>query len=86
MIQEVAPPLPHLEAPSARSPRNSAPSNGATTYFCLSFSSLWPVYLCYLPVPLQRWHKTRSVCPLCNKEWDFTKIEKILPGGNMNVE
>jgi RING-box protein 1 len=28
---------------------------------------------------IQRWLKTRSVCPLCNKEWDFAKIEKI-PG------
>lgn len=26
---------------------------------------------------IQRWLKTRSVCPLCNKEWDFAKIEKI---------
>eukprot|EP01038_Epipyxis_sp_PR26KG_P014065 gene14065-18868_t len=28
---------------------------------------------------IQRWLKTRSVCPLCNKEWDYAKIEKI-PG------
>ena len=28
---------------------------------------------------IQRWLKTRSVCPLCNKEWDFAKIERI-PG------
>jgi RING-box protein 1 len=28
---------------------------------------------------IQRWQKTRSVCPLCNREWDYTKIEKI-PG------
>ena len=28
---------------------------------------------------IQRWLKTRSVCPLCNKEWDFAKMEKI-PG------
>ncbi|CAM9611449.1 unnamed protein product [Ectocarpus fasciculatus] len=28
---------------------------------------------------IQRWLKTRGVCPLCNKEWDFAKIEKI-PG------
>ena len=28
---------------------------------------------------IQRWLKTRSVCPLCNKEWDYSKIEKI-PG------
>lgn len=25
---------------------------------------------------IQRWLKTRSVCPLCNKEWDFAKIGK----------
>ena len=23
---------------------------------------------------IQRWLKTRSVCPLCNKEWDFAKV------------
>jgi RING-box protein 1 len=28
---------------------------------------------------IQRWLKARSVCPLCNKEWDFAKIERI-PG------
>ena len=26
---------------------------------------------------IQRWLKTRSVCPLCNKDWDSQKIEKI---------
>ncbi|RYG98113.1 hypothetical protein EON65_51860 [archaeon] len=30
---------------------------------------------------IQRWLKTRSVCPLCNKEWDYSKIERI-PGYN----
>ncbi|KAL3139761.1 RING-box protein 1 [Trebouxia sp. C0009 RCD-2024] len=35
---------------------------------------------------IQRWLKTRSACPLCNKEWEFAKIEKILPGGSMAVE
>lgn len=35
---------------------------------------------------IQRWLKTRSACPLCNKEWDFLKIEKILPGGSMQVD
>mmetsp|Transcript_42442 Transcript_42442/g.57978 ORF Transcript_42442/g.57978 Transcript_42442/m.57978 type:complete len:126 (-) Transcript_42442:590-967(-) len=30
---------------------------------------------------IQRWLKTRSVCPLCNKEWEFAKIERI-PGYN----
>ena len=30
---------------------------------------------------IQRWLKTRSACPLCNKEWDFAKIEKILHSG-----
>ena len=28
---------------------------------------------------IQRWLKARSVCPLCNEEWEFTKIERI-PG------
>lgn len=28
---------------------------------------------------IQRWLRTRSVCPLCNREWEFAKIEKI-PG------
>lgn len=30
---------------------------------------------------IQRWLKTRSVCPLCNKEWEYAKVEKI-PGHN----
>ncbi|GMH37039.1 hypothetical protein BSKO_04912 [Bryopsis sp. KO-2023] len=35
---------------------------------------------------IQRWLKTRSACPLCNKEWDYTKIEKILPAGSAMVD
>lgn len=31
---------------------------------------------------IQRWLKTRSVCPLCNKEWDYAKIERIPGYGN----
>ena len=27
---------------------------------------------------IQRWLKTRSACPLCNKEWEFSKIEARL--------
>mmetsp|Transcript_42472 Transcript_42472/g.74456 ORF Transcript_42472/g.74456 Transcript_42472/m.74456 type:complete len:123 (-) Transcript_42472:233-601(-) len=30
---------------------------------------------------IQRWLKTRSVCPLCNKEWDYHKIEHTAHGG-----
>ena len=26
---------------------------------------------------IQKWLKTRSVCPLCSKEWEYGKIEKI---------
>ena len=26
---------------------------------------------------ISRWLKTRSVCPLCNQEWEFAKVEKI---------
>jgi RING-box protein 1 len=33
---------------------------------------------------IQRWLRTRSVCPLCNKEWDFAKIERI-PGYGLNM-
>ena len=33
---------------------------------------------------VQRWHKTRSVCPLCNREWEFAKIEKIPGYGTLN--
>lgn len=29
---------------------------------------------------IQRWLKTRSACPLCNKEWEFAKIEKVCVG------
>ncbi len=28
---------------------------------------------------IQRWLKTRGACPLCSKDWDFAKMEKI-PG------
>ena len=31
-----------------------------------------------------RWLKTRSVCPLCNREWEFAKIEKIATYGNLD--
>ncbi|CAD7929679.1 unnamed protein product [Amoebophrya sp. A120] len=26
---------------------------------------------------IQRWLKTRNVCPLCNRDWEFSKIESI---------
>ena len=26
---------------------------------------------------ISKWLRTRSNCPLCNKEWEFAKIEKI---------
>ncbi len=40
---------------------------------------------------IQRWLKTRSACPLCNKEWEFAKIEKITavrttPTGALSTE
>lgn len=31
---------------------------------------------------ISRWLKTRSVCPLCNREWEFAKIEKIATYGD----
>lgn len=34
---------------------------------------------------IQRWLKTRSVCPLCNKEWDYAKIEKIPGFGSLGI-
>lgn len=34
---------------------------------------------------IQRWLKTRSVCPLCNKEWDFSKIERIPGYGQLGL-
>jgi RING-H2 zinc finger domain len=34
---------------------------------------------------IQRWLKTRSVCPLCNKEWDFAKIERIPGYGSLGL-
>lgn len=30
---------------------------------------------------IQRWLKTRNTCPICSKEWEFAKIERILDGG-----
>ena len=41
----------------------------------------------HAPPPLvraARWLKTRSVCPLCNREWEFAKIEKIATYGNLD--
>lgn len=35
---------------------------------------------------IQKWLKTRSACPLCNKEWEFSKIDKILPGSTAGAE
>ena len=29
---------------------------------------------------IQRWLKTRSACPLCNKEWEFSKVSEISAG------
>lgn len=26
---------------------------------------------------IQRWLKTRCSCPMCNKDWEYTKVEKI---------
>jgi hypothetical protein len=34
---------------------------------------------------IQRWLKTRSVCPLCNKEWEFAKIERIPGYGSLGT-
>uniref|UniRef100_A0A7S1BRM9 RING-type domain-containing protein n=1 Tax=Corethron hystrix TaxID=216773 RepID=A0A7S1BRM9_9STRA len=34
---------------------------------------------------IQRWLKTRSVCPLCNKEWEYAKIEKIPGFGSLGI-
>mmetsp|Transcript_6656 Transcript_6656/g.8303 ORF Transcript_6656/g.8303 Transcript_6656/m.8303 type:complete len:138 (+) Transcript_6656:86-499(+) len=34
---------------------------------------------------IQRWLRTRSVCPLCNKEWDFAKIERIPGYGQLGM-
>eukprot|EP00558_Chaetoceros_sp_UNC1202_P011552 CAMPEP_0197237632 /NCGR_PEP_ID=MMETSP1429-20130617/4408_1 /TAXON_ID=49237 /ORGANISM="Chaetoceros sp., Strain UNC1202" /LENGTH=126 /DNA_ID=CAMNT_0042696669 /DNA_START=77 /DNA_END=457 /DNA_ORIENTATION=+ len=34
---------------------------------------------------IQRWLRTRSVCPLCNKEWDFSKIERIPGYGQLGI-
>mmetsp|Transcript_37704 Transcript_37704/g.75470 ORF Transcript_37704/g.75470 Transcript_37704/m.75470 type:complete len:140 (-) Transcript_37704:323-742(-) len=33
---------------------------------------------------ISRWLKTRSVCPLCNREWEFAKIEKIATYGSLD--
>jgi RING-box protein 1 len=26
---------------------------------------------------IQRWLKTRSVCPMCNDAWEYSKLQKI---------
>jgi len=34
---------------------------------------------------IQRWLRTRSVCPLCNQEWEYAKMERIPGYGHSNV-
>ena len=34
---------------------------------------------------IKRWLRTRSVCPLCNKEWEFAKIERIPGYGSLGT-
>eukprot|EP00939_MAST-03C_sp_MAST-3C-sp1_P001968 g1968.t1 len=31
-------------------------------------------------IEYQRWLKTRNTCPICSKEWDYAKMERILDG------
>ena len=26
---------------------------------------------------ISKWNRTRANCPLCNKEWQYTKIERV---------
>ena len=33
---------------------------------------------CFHMECIQRWLKTRNVCPLCNREWDFQKFERVV--------
>jgi RING-box protein 1 len=34
---------------------------------------------------ISKWLRTRSNCPLCNKEWEFSKIEKARGGGDASA-
>jgi RING-box protein 1 len=63
-----------LNEPSIEYQANPSPNNA--NGLSIAFGTCSHVY--HLDC-VQRWLKTRSVCPLCNKEWDFSKIEKI-PG------
>lgn len=35
---------------------------------------------------ISKWLRTRSNCPLCNKEWEFAKIEKVRPSGTTQFD
>ena len=79
-----APPLlpslnPRLAHPAARVPPDPGRSDDA------GYSVAWGVcgHVFHLDC-ISRWLKTRSVCPLCNREWNFAKIEKI--AGYQNVD
>ena len=63
-----------LNTPSINYQANPSPANEAGLQ--IAFGSCGHVF--HLDC-IQRWRKTRSVCPLCNKEWEDSKYERI-PG------
>ena len=69
-----------LNTPSINYQANPSPANEAGLQ--IAFGSCGHVF--HLDC-IQRWRKTRSVCPLCNKEWEDSKYERIPGFSNLGI-
>ena len=69
-----------LNTPSIEYQANPSPANEGGLQ--IAFGSCGHVF--HLDC-IQRWRKTRSVCPLCNKEWEDSKYERIPGFSNLGI-
>ena len=69
-----------LNTPSIEYQANPSPANEPGLQ--IAFGSCGHVF--HLDC-IQRWRKTRSVCPLCNKEWEDSKYERIPGFSNLGI-